>query len=125
MISEALRARRHDYDPDGEIIVTFGSIEAISATLLATIDPGDEVLVVSPTYASYLPAIRLAGGVPRFVPLNEDANFDLDPDAIAAATGAPHARHSAVQSEQPDRHHLLAPADAAHAGGRRARTTCW
>ena len=38
-----------------------------------------------PTHASYLPAIRLAGGVPRFVPLNEDANFDLDADAIDAA----------------------------------------
>ena len=43
------------------------------------------MLVVSPTYASYLPAIRLAGGVPRWVPLNEDAHFDLDPDAIADA----------------------------------------
>ncbi len=73
------------YDPDGEIIVTAGSIEAIAASLLALIEPGDEVLVVSPTYASYLPAIRLAGGVPRFVPLAEDANFDLDPEAISAA----------------------------------------
>ena len=43
--------------------------------------------MVSPTYASYIPAIHLAGAVPRFVPLNEDANFDLDPDAIAAAAG--------------------------------------
>src|SRR5262249_25554608 len=36
---------------------------------------------------SYLPAIRIAGAVPRFVPLQEDANFDLDPDAIADAAG--------------------------------------
>jgi aminotransferase len=84
-IAEALRRDGMTYDPDGEIIVTVGSIEAIAATLLATIDPGDEVLVVSPTYASYLPAIQIAGGVPRFVPLDEDANFDLDPEAIAAA----------------------------------------
>ena len=81
-------ARAWRYDPDGEIIVTAGSIEAIAATLLALVRAaGDEVLVVSPTYASYIPAIRLAGGVPRFVPLDEDANFDLDPDAIAAAVG--------------------------------------
>lgn len=86
-IAEALLADGMRYDPDGEILVTVGSIEAIAATLLATIDEGDEVLVVSPTYASYLPAIRLAGGVPRFVALNEDANFDLDADAIAAAAG--------------------------------------
>jgi len=84
-IGEALERDGMRYDPEREILVTVGSIEAIAATLLATIDPGDEVLVVSPTYASYLPAIRLAGGVPRWVPLNEDANFDLDPDAIADA----------------------------------------
>jgi aminotransferase len=86
-IAETLRRDGMAYDPDGEILVTAGSIEAIAASLLALVDPGDEVLVVSPTYASYLPAIRLAGAVPRFVPLAEDANFDLDPDAIEAAVG--------------------------------------
>ena len=86
-ISEALLRDGMPYDPDGEILVTVGSIEAIAASLLALVEPGDEVLVVSPTYASYIPAIRLAGAVPRFVPLSEDANFDLDPDAIAAAAG--------------------------------------
>lgn len=84
-IAEALAGDGMAYDPDREILVTVGSIEAIAATLLAHIDEGDEVLVVSPTYASYLPAIRLAGGVPRWVPLDEDAHFDLDPDAIAGA----------------------------------------
>ena len=84
-IAESLAGDGMPYDPDREILVTVGSIEAIAATLLAHVDEGDEVLVVSPTYASYLPAIRLAGGVPRWVPLDEDAHFDLDPDAIAAA----------------------------------------
>jgi aminotransferase len=86
-ISETLLREGMAYDPDGEILVTAGSIEAIAASLLALVQPGDEVLVVSPTYASYIPAIHLAGAVPRFVPLAEDANFDLDPDAIAAAAG--------------------------------------
>jgi aminotransferase len=86
-IAEALARDGMSYDPDGEILVTVGSIEAIAASLLALVEPGDEVLVVSPTYASYLPAIRIAGAVPRFVALQEDANFDLDPDAIAAAAG--------------------------------------
>jgi len=85
LIAETLLREGMRYDPDGEIIITCGAIEALSATLLATVNPGDEVLLTSPTYASYLPAIRLAGGVPRFVALAEDANFDLDPDAIAAA----------------------------------------
>jgi aminotransferase len=85
LIAETLVREGMRYDPDTEIIVTCGAIEAITATLLATINSGEEVLVTSPTYTSYLPAIRLAGGVPRFVALDEDANFDLDPDAIAAA----------------------------------------
>lgn len=84
-IAEALRRDGMSYDPDGEIIVTCGSIEAIAATLLAFIRPGDQVIVASPTYASYLPAIRLAGGVACFAPLNEDAHFDLDPDVIERA----------------------------------------
>lgn len=85
MIAESLRADGMTYDPDGEILVTCGAIEAISATLLSHVEPGDEVIVASPTYASYLPAIRIAGAEPRFVPLNEDANFDLDPEAIGRA----------------------------------------
>lgn len=85
LISESLLADGMRYDPDGEIIVTCGSIEAITATLLSSVEAGDEVIVASPTYASYLPAIRIAGATPRFVPLKEDANFDLDPDAIAKA----------------------------------------
>ncbi|HVN87352.1 MAG TPA: aminotransferase class I/II-fold pyridoxal phosphate-dependent enzyme [Candidatus Binatia bacterium] len=85
LIAESLWREDMRYDPDGEIIVTCGAIEAVTATLLATINPGDEVLVMSPTYTSYLPAIRLAGGVPRFVALDEDANFDLNPEAIASS----------------------------------------
>ncbi len=85
LISETLLADGMHYDPDGEILVTCGAIEAITATLLASVGPGDEVLLASPTYASYLPAVRLTGAEPRFVALNEDANFDLDPDAIADA----------------------------------------
>ncbi len=85
LISESFLRDGMPYDPDGEILVTCGAIEAITATLLATVAPGDEVLLTSPTYASYLPAVRLTGAAPRFVALNEDANFDLDPDAIARA----------------------------------------
>jgi len=85
LISEELRRDGMQYDPDGEIIVTCGAIEAISATLLATVEPGDEVILASPTYASYIPAVRIAGATPRFVALNEDENFDLDTAAIAKA----------------------------------------
>ncbi|GIW44096.1 MAG: hypothetical protein KatS3mg077_1378 [Candidatus Binatia bacterium] len=85
LISEALRREGMHYDPESEIIVTCGSIEAITASLLALVPPGGEVLVTSPTYTSYCSAIRLARATPRFVPLVEDYGFDLDPDALARA----------------------------------------
>ena len=83
LISDTLLQDGMRYDPDGEVLVTCGAIEAITATLLATVGPGDEVVLTSPTYASYWPAVRLTGATPRYVALDEDANFDLDPDAIA------------------------------------------
>lgn len=85
LIAESLLADGMRYDPDGEIIVTCGAIEAVSATLLTFMEEGDEVLMASPTYVSYSAAIRMAGATPRFFALNEDANFDLDTDAIARA----------------------------------------
>jgi len=84
-IAEALARAGMRYDPDNEIIVTCGSIEAISATLLAAVEPGGEVLLPSPSYPSYVEAIRIAGGVPRFVPLVEEDNFALDIAALERA----------------------------------------
>lgn len=83
LISEHLRAEGMHYDPESEIIVTCGSIEAITASLLALVPTGSEVLVTSPTYTSYCSAIQLAGAIPKFVPLVEDRGFDLDPDILA------------------------------------------
>ncbi len=84
-IAEALLREGMRYDPENEIVVTCGSIEAISAALLAALEPGDEVLVPSPSYPSYVEAIRMAGGSPRFVPLVEEQNFALDLDALERA----------------------------------------
>jgi aminotransferase len=84
-IAEALVREGMRYDPENEIVVTCGSIEAISATLLAILQPGDEVLVPSPSYPSYVEAIRMAGGSARFVPLVEEENFALDLDALERA----------------------------------------
>ncbi len=73
------------YDPESEILITVGSIEGITASLLACTDPGDEVLLPSPTYASYLGGISMAGCTPRYVPLNEEENFDFDVEKIKQA----------------------------------------
>ncbi|MCX8070860.1 MAG: aminotransferase class I/II-fold pyridoxal phosphate-dependent enzyme [Candidatus Binatia bacterium] len=85
LISEHLRSEGMQYDPESEIIVTCGSIEAITASLLALVPSGSEVIVTSPTYTSYSSAIRLAGAVPRFVPLVEDLGFDLDHEMLLRA----------------------------------------
>ncbi|MDE2579940.1 MAG: aminotransferase [Hyphomicrobiales bacterium] len=58
-----------DLDSNAEIMVTSGATEAITGALLALIEPGDEVVLFQPMYDSYLPIVKLAGGVPRFVTL--------------------------------------------------------
>ena len=60
--------RRH-YDPASEITVTAGASEALMASILAFVHPGDEVVIIEPFYDLYIPAIELAGGVPIIVPM--------------------------------------------------------
>jgi N-succinyldiaminopimelate aminotransferase len=71
-------------DPDSEIMVTSGATEAIAGALMALIEPGDEVVLFEPMYDAYLPLVRRAGGVPRFVTL-QPPHFRLNEAALAAA----------------------------------------
>jgi len=61
----------HEVDPDLEVTVTTGATEGLLCTLLAFINPGDEVIVFEPCYDSYVPVIRMAGGIPVPVTLHE------------------------------------------------------
>ncbi len=84
------RAARYGqrFDPDTEVLVTVGATEAISATLLGLVEPGQEVVLIEPYYDSYAAAVALAGGVRRTVPLVADGDgFALDLDALRAAVG--------------------------------------
>ncbi|SDS40560.1 aminotransferase class I/II-fold pyridoxal phosphate-dependent enzyme [Microterricola viridarii] len=66
-------------DPEREVLVTAGATEAIAATILAYVRPGDEVLTLEPFYDSYAATIALAGGVHTTVPLRSpDFQPDLD-----------------------------------------------
>jgi N-succinyldiaminopimelate aminotransferase len=66
-------------DPASEVIVTHGATEAIFATILGLVDPGDEVIIFEPFYDSYLPAVQIAGGIPRtYVLRPPDWAIDLD-----------------------------------------------
>ena len=79
---EALYGRR--YDPGSEITITAGATQAILTAILAIVGPGDEVIVLEPSYDSYVPNIALAGGTVVRVAL-QAGSFRPDFDAIAAA----------------------------------------
>jgi aminotransferase len=64
------------------VIVTCGSQEALFSALLATIDPTEEVVVPSPGYVGYIPAIELVNGIPKFLELKEEDNFEINPDEL-------------------------------------------
>ena len=71
-------------DPELHFTVACGSTEAMIATMLALVDPGDEVIVFEPFYENYGPDTILSGATPRYVPLLEP-NWALDEDALRAA----------------------------------------
>jgi aminotransferase len=65
-------------DPEKEIFVSCGSMEALAGAICTVVDRGDEVLVPSPNYASHIEQILFAEGRPVFVPLLEEAGWRLD-----------------------------------------------
>ncbi|MEU2793801.1 pyridoxal phosphate-dependent aminotransferase [Streptomyces sp. NPDC007100] len=76
------------YDPDTEVLVTAGATEAIAASLLALLEPGDEVVALEPYYDSYAACIAMAGGtrVPVTLrPSAEDGTYALDLDELRDA----------------------------------------
>jgi aminotransferase len=116
-----------DVDPEREVTVTCGATEGMVATLLATVNPGEEVIVVAPYYENYWPDSVLGGATPRFVTLREpELAFDdygapwrLDLDELSAAFNA---RTAAIVINTPgnptgkvfSREELTAIADLCH-----------
>jgi len=68
-------------DPEN-VIVTCGSQEAIFSALLTSVDPTEQVLVPSPGYAGYVPAIDLVSATPVFIPTLAENNFEINPDVL-------------------------------------------
>ena len=88
-LREAIAAqfeRRHGVrvDPDTQVTVCCGATETMMAALLATVDPGDEVVVFEPFYENYGPDAIVSGATPRFVRLHAP-DWRFDPDELAAA----------------------------------------
>lgn len=83
----ALRKRIAEYllaekkiavDPESEICVTVGGMEALLATVLTVAGEGDEVILPTPTYASYIEQVLLAGAIPKYVQLTKKWGLDLE-----------------------------------------------
>ncbi len=84
-IADKARAYNHlTCDPDRNVTVTCGATEAMIASLLAVINPGDEVVIFEPFYENYGPDVIIAGASPRYVTLHEPG-FAIDPAELAAA----------------------------------------
>src|SRR5450432_3948439 len=78
-------------DPEREITICCGSTEAMMSTMMAIINPGDEIVVFEPYYENYGPDAILSGATPRFVkmqpPKDENSVWEYDPNELSAAFG--------------------------------------
>ncbi len=73
-----------DIDPMTGVVVTSGATEGVFASVLGTVDAGDEVIVIEPYFDSYVPNIIMANATPVFVPLHPP-DWTLDPDELRKA----------------------------------------
>lgn len=90
-LREVLADRLRDFngievDAEDEVTVTCGATEAIASSLLALVDPGDEVVIIEPYYENYVPSVLLAGGLPKFVSLRED--HELPEEGLKQSIGS-------------------------------------
>jgi aspartate/methionine/tyrosine aminotransferase len=75
-----------DIEWAAQVTVTSGATEAITACLMAVLDPGDEVVLIEPLYDTYVPVVRMLGAIPRIVRL-APPRWDLPREQLAAAFG--------------------------------------
>jgi len=86
LISESFEERQgRRYEADGEVLVTTGVSEGLDLAVRALVDPGEEVLVIEPSYVSYAPAVSFSGGRPVKVEAGMDDGFKPDPEALEEA----------------------------------------
>jgi len=74
-----------EYDPQSQIIVTAGGMEALLLTMLTVTDPGDEWILGDPCWTNYSRQVLICGGKPVFVEVNEENSFHFDPEALEKA----------------------------------------
>jgi len=91
IVEKTARLYGRDLDVENDITVCCGATEGLFSAILALVHGGDEVIVFDPAYDSYEPAITLAGGITRHIPLTIDENgfdFRIDWDRLATTINA-------------------------------------
>jgi len=84
---EICKKFKKDYNLDytvKDVIVSSGAKQSLTNVLMAIVDPGEEVIVPTPCWISYIEMIKLTGGIPILVDMDEKSGFDLDVEKIAA-----------------------------------------
>ncbi|MEW5721504.1 MAG: aminotransferase class I/II-fold pyridoxal phosphate-dependent enzyme [Thermodesulfobacteriota bacterium] len=74
-------------NPATEVFISTGSMEALFAAMMAVVEPGGEVIMTAPNYASHVEQVLLAGGTVQWAPLIEENGWRLDLDAVRRAVG--------------------------------------
>jgi len=96
------------FDPSDEIIVTIGATEGIFLTMMALLDPEDEVLILTPSFPCYAQCARMAQAIPVFVPLGQKNDFEpviadcikkITPKTKMIVINTPHNPTGAIYSE--------------------------
>jgi aminotransferase len=85
LVSQQLALEKMSYDPETEIIVTAGAIEGLSATLLTLLEPGDEIIIPTPTYNYYRHISELKKARPVEIKLDETNGWSLDIQSVKKA----------------------------------------
>ena len=73
------------YKPDSEVIVTVGGSEAIDIAFRSVIEPGDEIIIPTPSFVCYAPLAKMSGGVPVILETKFEDRFKINPEALKAA----------------------------------------
>ncbi|MGG7620152.1 aminotransferase [Bacillus coreaensis] len=85
-VSSYMKKQFHvHYNPKSEIIITVGASQALDIALRAILDPGDEVIVIEPSFVSYAPLVSLAGGKPVAVQATEEYDFKIQTHQLETA----------------------------------------
>ena len=101
------RTRGVAVDAEREVFISCGSMEAFAGAICTVIDPGEEVLVPSPNYASHIEQILFAEGVPVFVPMIRKRRMETRRGTVQTGRYAENEGGPYLQSHEPDRGRLF------------------